>query len=157
MRFFLALQLLWACAGPIQANTECPGEKSLKFYLEYHFPVLGLTPYNNSCSQITEGDFNLDGKTDVAAILTETQATEEYATGDIWYKTYVIVLLAGELPYNRSQAVFVRTDGNKPKGFSVEALSAEGGHDLVLELESYSYTRYKWSRDGFQVIEHWAD
>ena len=140
-----------------QAKSECPGEKNLNYYLKYHFPILGLTIYNESCSQITEGDFNFDGKIDVAAVLTEVQPTKKYANGELWYKTYVLVLLAGELPYNKSQAVFVRTDGNKPKGVTVEAATSNGGSDLVLKLKNYSHTRYKWSKNGFQAIEHSAD
>jgi hypothetical protein len=140
-----------------QAISECPGEKDLNYFLRYHFPILGLTKYNESCSQITEGDFNFDGKVDIAAVLTEVQPTRKYASGGLWYKTYVLVLLAGELPYNKSQAIFVRTDGNKPKGVKVEAAASDGGNDLVLKFKNYSRTRYKWSKDGFQTIEHSAD
>ena len=139
------------------ANTECPGERSLNTFLKYHFPILGLTRYNESCSQIAEGDFNFDGRIDVAAVLTEIQPTETYATGDLWYKTYVLILLAGDLPYIKSQAVFVRTDGNKPKGVTVEAIRSNGGSDLVLKLKGYSRTRYQWSKDGFKAIKHSAD
>ena len=140
-----------------QARSECPGEKDLNYFLKFHFPILGLTTYNESCSQITEGDFNFDGKVDIAAVLTEVQPTRKYASGEPWYKTYVLVLLAGELPYNKSQAIFVRTDGNKPKGVVVEAVTSDGGNDLVLKLKNYSRTRYKWSNNGFQAIEHSAD
>ena len=66
---------------PAKANSECPGETNLKYYLKYHFPILGLTSYNESCSQIIEGDFNRDGKVDVAAVLTEVQPTRKYANG----------------------------------------------------------------------------
>ena len=144
-------------SNPVYANADCPGEKSLTYFLKYHFPVLGLTKYNKSCSQIVEGDFNRDGKIDVAAVLTEVEPTRKYASGDLWYKTYVLVLLAGELPYNKSQAIFVRTDGNKPKGFAVEAPASGDGKDLVLILQNYSSTRYRWNKNGFQAIEHSAD
>ena len=154
--FFIALSF-WALANTSQASTACPGEKELNNYLKYHFPILSLTSYNKACSQIIEGDFNGDRKNDVAAVLTETQPTRKYANGNLWYKTYVIVLIAGELPYNKSQAVFVRTDGNKPKGVSVEAVLSDMGNDLVLKLKNYSYTRYKWSNNGFHAIEHSAD
>ena len=156
-RIFFAALCIWIFTNPSQATDECPGEKNLKFYLKYHFPILSLTTYNKACSQITEADFNGDGKIDVAAVLTETQPTRKYANGKLWYKTYILVLIAGELPYNKSQAIFVRTDGNKPKGFTIEAVAADIGSDLVLKLKNYSHTRYKWSKDGFQVIEHSAD
>jgi len=149
--------LLSSLLFPAQASNDCPGEKSLKNFLKYHFPILGLTAYNESCSQIIEGDFNRDGIVDIAAVLTEVQPSRKYANGALWYRAYVMVLLAGELPYNKSQAIFVRTDGNKPKGITVEAAAAKGGNDLILKFKNYSRTRYSWSKNGFQATEHSAD
>ncbi len=149
--------LLSSLLLPAQASSDCPGEKRLRNFLKYHFPILDLTAYNESCSQIIEGDFNRDGILDVAAVLTEVQPSRKYTNGTLWYRAYVMVLLAGELPYNKSQAIFVRTDGNKPKGITVEAASAKDGDDLILKLKNYSRTRYSWSKNGFQATEHSAD
>ena len=154
---YLILALFASITISSQVRAECPGEKKLNSFLTYHFPLLSLTAYNDSCSQITEGDFNRDGKFDIAVVLTEVQPTAKYANGDEWYRTYILVMLAGELPYNEWQSIFVRTDGNKPKRFTVEAVVSEDGTDLLLIKKNYSHTRYKWTDKGFQAIEHSAD
>jgi hypothetical protein len=103
------------------------------------------------------GDFNADGKNDIAAVLSEVKPTEKYANGVLWYKTYVVVLLAGNLPYNQFQTVFIRTDGNNPGGVSVNAIKTDVGHDVVLEVAGYSQIRYSWRESGFEAIKHSVD
>ena len=92
-----------------------------------------------------------------AAILTEVKPFDKYANGDDWYRTYLVVFLNGDLPYSKYQPIFIRTDGNKPKGFSLKVINTQEGDDLGLIKDRYSYTRYKWTSTGFKAIEHSAD
>jgi hypothetical protein len=75
---------------------------------------------------------------------------------EILHKAVVVFLQAG-LPYNKYQTVFVRTDGNKPEGFSLKSINTQGGDDLALTLDRYSYTRYGWTPADFKAIEHSTD
>ena len=157
MEKFAIMLVFGIFISSVEANTECPEEKNIKPYLQFHFPILGLAAWDNLCSHITSGDFNSDGKNDVAAVLSEVKPTEKYANGVLWYKTYVVVLLAGKLPYNQYQTVFIRTDGNNPGGVSVNSIKTAAGHDVVLEVAGYSHTRYNWGKSGFEAIKHSAD
>jgi hypothetical protein len=125
--------------------------------LKYHLWFLSFPKSDNIDSQFTKGDYNCDGIQDFAAVLTEVKPFQKYANGTDWYRTYVFVFLNLDLPYNKYQPVFVRTDGNKPIGFSVKSIKTEKGHDLWLSLTRYSTTRYRWFPTGFQAIEHSAD
>ncbi|GAA6136251.1 hypothetical protein NBRC116188_30420 [Oceaniserpentilla sp. 4NH20-0058] len=157
MKKLTILLMLWAFISSVEANTECPEEERIKPYLQFFFPILGLAAWDNLCSHITAGDFNADGKNDITAVLSEVKPTEKYADGTLWYRTYVVVLLAGNLPYNQFQTVFIRTDGNNPGGVSVNAIKTDRGHDVVVEVAGYSHTRYSWGKFGFDVLKHSAD
>ncbi len=157
MRVITILLVFGIFISSTNASNECPEEEKAKLYLQYHFPILGLAEWDDLCSHITVGDFNADGNNDIAAVLSEVKPTEEYADGSLWYRTYVVVLLAGNLPYNQFQTVFIITDGNNPAGVGVNAIDTDTGHDLVVEVAGYSYTRYSWSKSGFDHIKHSSD
>lgn len=140
-----------------QAKTQCTAQEKVENILKYHFWNLEFTEYNSDCSQITQGDFNGDGKEDYAAVLTEVEPFEKYANGTSWYRTYVAVFLESNLPYNKYQIIFIRTDGNKPKGVGIKAIKTKRGHDIAITLKGYSYTRYNWSSNGFNATKHSAD
>ena len=141
----------------VHSKDNCEGKKELDYILKYHLRFLTFTKYNDDCSQIVQGDFNNDGRMDYAAILTELKPFVKYANGDDWYHTYVVAFLNGDLPYNKYQPIFIRTDGNKPKRFSIHLINTQEGDDLGLTKDKYSYTRYKWTPTGFKAIEHKAD
>lgn len=157
MKVITILLVFGAFISSTHAGNECPGEEEAKLYFQYHFPVLGLAAWDNLCSHITIGDFNADGKNDIAALLSEVKPTEKYADGTLWYRTYVVALLAGNLPYNQFQSVFIRTDGNNPGGVGVDAIKTDQGHDVVVEVAGYSQTRYSWGEFGFDDFKHSAD
>lgn len=139
------------------AKNQCANQEKVEGILKYHLWNFGFTEYNNDCSQIAKGDFNGDGKEDYVAVLTEIEPFEKYSNGSSWYRTYIAVFLESNLPYNKYQITFIRTDGNKPKGVSVKAIQTKRGHDIAVELKGYSYTRYKWSSNGFNSSKHSAD
>lgn len=149
--------LLFFTPLPVQSENSCTSQKQIESILKYHLWNFRFTEYNEDCSQINQGDFNRDGEEDYVAILTEVKPFDKYANGRDWYRTYVVVFISSNLPYNKYQVLFIRTDGNKPKGISVKAIKTKNGHDLAVILERYSYTRYTWGQHGFKAIEHTAD
>ena len=136
---------------------QCPGETELGDLLEQSFPLLAFSVNGERCAQITQGDFNADGKLDTAAVLTESSPTSRYRSGDPHFRTYISVFLSADVAKDDYALVVVRTDGNAPQHFSVSAVPTGTGHDLVVEARDYSRTRYSWRDAGFVSIEHVAD
>lgn len=141
----------------VEAQSNCAAQEKVEGILKYHLWNLEIAEYNKQCLQVTQGDFNGDGKEDYAAVLTEVKPHEQYADGSDWYRTYVAVFIDSDLPYNKYQIIFVRTDGNKPKDVSVKSIKTKHGNDFSISLKGYSYTRYRWGSHGFKAIQHSAD
>jgi hypothetical protein len=106
----------------------------------------------DSCSKTVAGDFNGDGRTDYAAVLTEATAPQT--------RSYIVVFLATALPYSEYQAITLLGHSSAPRRMNLETATAIDDTRrtmLIVKNASYSRTVYEWTATGFHLSQHDAD
>jgi hypothetical protein len=168
---FSAITLVSLCASsPIPAmepgsgRVPCAARLEAAAVVEAHLPAFTLPgpglAASDPCSQVVTGDFNGDGVTDLAAVLTEARAPRRYANGRGQFRAYVFVFLRTRLPYADHAAVLLLGYASVPRRMSLQAVvqGGKGAPDrLIVRNATYSRTVYEWRPTGFVVLEHEAD
>ena len=144
-------------AGP------CSSQSAVAAIVEAHLPAFALPGPDQAtadpCAQVVSGDFNGDGATDLAAVLTEKVAPQRYSDGTAHFSAYVFVFLAAQLPYAGHEAVLLLGHDSVPRRISLQTVTVGSGTRarLIVTNVSYSRTVYEWRPTGFVVVEHKAD
>src|SRR5712692_6331374 len=106
--FLIGVCMLGSVWGQVDGPTiPCPHHAAVEAIVRAHLPsfVLVAAAENDvdSCSKVVSGDFNGDGASDYAAVLTEKAAPRAYSDGSAQFSAYVVVFLASRLPYAEYQ------------------------------------------------------
>jgi hypothetical protein len=145
------------------AQAQCALQKDVEAIVVRSLPAFSMSkPARDDpdkCSIVVSGDFNGDGASDYAAVLTEKVAPRTYKDGNPWLISYVVVLLRSELPYAQHQAiVLLGHDATNRLSLKVLAAAAKGKPDqLEIVHQRYGRTVYEWTPVGFVTKEHVAD
>ena len=122
--------LLFSCCLAAGGDAGEPSVETLTTLINLHLPGFSVAEHafesEDTRANVVSGDFNGDGKSDIAAVLTEIAPPQAYDDGSPWHRAYVEVFLKSDLAYSDYQAVFLLGHGNRPRGYT---LSVEGHGD----------------------------